>query len=43
MYQQLSGIPPTGELDDNTLDQILIPRCGALDIVHDHDEQQGQR
>jgi len=38
MYQQLSGIPPTGKLDDKTLDQTFIPRCGAPDIVHDENE-----
>ena len=36
MYQQMSGLAVTGQLDDDTVQQTMITRCGAADVVQDH-------
>ncbi|KAK4773855.1 hypothetical protein SAY87_028874 [Trapa incisa] len=33
-YQKNFNLDPTGELDDATLKQIVLPRCGNADIVN---------
>nr|KAH0807399.1 hypothetical protein GEV33_015392 [Tenebrio molitor] len=32
-FQSFAGIPVTGELDDHTLEQMQLPRCGVKDKV----------
>ncbi|KAL3331113.1 hypothetical protein AABB24_034756 [Solanum stoloniferum] len=35
-YQKNLGLPVTGKLDDETMNEIMLPRCGMSDLVHDH-------
>ena len=40
MFQRMSGLEVTGELDEDTVQQTLVDRCGAKDLeeekVHQH-------
>ena len=43
MFQRLAGLKETGRVDEETFQQIQVPRCGALDVEeeedhHHHDE-----
>ncbi|RWW10847.1 hypothetical protein GW17_00025587 [Ensete ventricosum] len=33
-YQRNFGLNVTGELDDDTLEQLIVPRCGMPDIIN---------
>ncbi|MCI25504.1 metalloendoproteinase 1-like, partial [Trifolium medium] len=33
-YQKNFNLNVTGELDDNTLRQVMLPRCGVADIIN---------
>nr|XP_043630998.1 metalloendoproteinase 1-MMP-like [Erigeron canadensis] len=35
-YQQKLGLPVSGKLDSNTINQIMLPRCGVSDTDKDH-------
>ncbi|WOK94405.1 metalloendoproteinase 2-MMP [Canna indica] len=34
MYQRNFGLNITGELDETTLEQLVVPRCGVADVVN---------
>ncbi|XP_059318760.1 metalloendoproteinase 1-MMP [Lycium ferocissimum] len=36
-YQKNLGLTVTGKLDDETMNEIMLPRCGMSDSAHDHD------
>ncbi|KAK4338239.1 hypothetical protein RND71_042726 [Anisodus tanguticus] len=35
-YQKNLGLTVTGKLDDETMNEIMLPRCGMSDAAHDH-------
>ena len=35
MFQQMSGLPQTGQPDPATLQQTQLPRCGGLGRGHE--------
>ncbi|CAN4077983.1 unnamed protein product [Withania somnifera] len=35
-YQKNLGLTVTGKLDDETMKEIMLPRCGMSDSAHDH-------
>ncbi|MCD7446918.1 hypothetical protein HAX54_018889 [Datura stramonium] len=35
-YQKNLGLAVTGKLDDETMNEIMLPRCGMSDSAHDH-------
>ncbi|PHU28495.1 hypothetical protein BC332_00588 [Capsicum chinense] len=36
-YQRNLGLTVTGKLDEETMKEIILPRCGMSDSAHDHD------
>ncbi|XP_009629020.1 metalloendoproteinase 4-MMP-like [Nicotiana tomentosiformis] len=36
-YQKNLGLTVTGKLDDETMNEIMLPRCGMSDSAHEHD------
>ena len=40
-FQTMSGLPVTGNVDEATESQMLLPRCGARDVNKDVAEMKG--
>ena len=39
LFQQFHHLPVTGQIDNETLNQMLAPRCGFPDIIVDVDDK----
>ena len=42
MFQRLAGLKETGLVDEETFQQIQVPRCGALDVEEEEDHHHHQ-
>ena len=38
MFQRMSGLEVTGEVDEDTVQQTLVPRCGGQDVEEEERE-----